>query len=58
MVGDDIDADIRGADNIGLSAVLVRTGKFRQADLDASSVTPDAVIDSICDLEAWLRQSD
>lgn len=56
MVGDDIEADIRGARNIGLGAVLVRTGKFRQADLDAATVRPDAVIDSICDLEAWLRQ--
>ena len=29
MVGDDIEADIRGAQALGMRAVLVRTGKFR-----------------------------
>ena len=29
MVGDDLDADIAGAQRYGLKTVLVRTGKFR-----------------------------
>ncbi|MFQ5743545.1 MAG: HAD hydrolase-like protein [Acidobacteriota bacterium] len=33
----------------GIDGVLVRTGKFRQADLE-SEVTPDLVLDSVADL--------
>lgn len=56
MVGDDLEADIAGAKGIGLTSLLVRTGKFRQADYDRATVKPDAVIDSISDLPAWLAQ--
>src|SRR5579871_4376279 len=52
MIGDDIHADIGGAQAAGLQAVLVRTGKYRPADLD-QGVTPDAVIDSVADLAGW-----
>jgi HAD superfamily hydrolase (TIGR01458 family) len=55
VVGDDIEADVRGAREAGMTGILVRTGKFRQADLDRSGVTPDAVIDSIAALPAWLQ---
>jgi HAD superfamily hydrolase (TIGR01458 family) len=54
MVGDDIEADIGGAKAIGMRAVLVRTGKFREDTLAASEHRPDAVLDSIADLPAWL----
>ncbi len=53
MVGDDIRADVGGAQAAGLKAALVRTGKFRPQDL-AGSVQPDAVIDSVRDLPALL----
>lgn len=33
MVGDDVQADVLGALDAGLQAALVRTGKFREADL-------------------------
>ncbi len=49
MVGDDIRGDIEAAQKLGLRGVLVRTGKFRPADLE-SGVTPAAVIDSVADL--------
>jgi HAD superfamily hydrolase (TIGR01458 family) len=49
MVGDDIHADIGGAMSAGLKGVLVRTGKFREADL-AGPVNPDLVLDSIAQL--------
>jgi HAD superfamily hydrolase (TIGR01458 family) len=57
VVGDDIDADVKGAKDSGLAGILVRTGKFRQADLERSGVAPDAILDSIADLPAWLRAS-
>lgn len=52
MVGDDIRGDIEGALKAGLHAVLVRTGKFRAADL-ALGVKPTATLDSVADLPAW-----
>lgn len=47
MVGDDIASDVRGAMAAGARGVLVRTGKFRAADLEESGGAPDAVIESI-----------
>jgi phospholysine phosphohistidine inorganic pyrophosphate phosphatase len=52
MVGDDVRADVEGAQRAGLTGVLVRTGKFSPADLDGD-VTPDAVLDSIAGLPQW-----
>lgn len=52
IVGDDIRSDIEGAQNCGIRGVLVKTGKFRPADL-ASDIKPDAVLDSIADLPRW-----
>lgn len=50
MIGDDIDADVGGAQQAGLKGILVRTGKYRQSYVDASSIKPDLIIDSINDL--------
>lgn len=50
MVGDSVDSDVLAAMAAGLRGVLVRTGGFRQEDLDAQDGRPDAVIDSIVDL--------
>jgi HAD superfamily hydrolase (TIGR01458 family) len=49
MMGDDIHADIGGAQAAGLKGILVRTGKFRPSDLD-TGVTPDLVLDLIAEL--------
>jgi phospholysine phosphohistidine inorganic pyrophosphate phosphatase len=56
MVGDDIDTDIAGSQKAGLKGVLLRTGKFRPADLDRG-IAPDAVLDSIADLPDWWRSN-
>jgi HAD superfamily hydrolase (TIGR01458 family) len=52
MVGDDIVTDVLGAQAAGCTGVLVRTGKFQEADLEKG--TPDVVLDSIADLAGWL----
>lgn len=50
MVGDDVAADIGGAQRAGLRGWLVRTGKYRDDVLAASEITPDRVLDSVADL--------
>jgi phospholysine phosphohistidine inorganic pyrophosphate phosphatase len=50
MVGDDLWADVAGAQQAGLQGWLVRTGKFRADVLEQSGVTPDRVVDSIGDV--------
>ena len=55
MVGDDVVNDVLGAQAIGMTGVLVRTGKFRPADLERDDGAPDHVIDSFADLPTLLR---
>jgi len=50
MVGDDIWGDIKGAQDAGLQACLVRTGKFREEVFAKSGVRPDIVIDAVADI--------
>lgn len=50
MVGDDIDSDVGGAQLMGIQGCLVKTGKFRQAYFEQSSIKPDYLIASIADL--------
>lgn len=57
MIGDDIDADVGGAQQAGLQGVLVKTGKYRQAYAEASAIKPDLLIDSIRDLPEMLDLS-
>jgi HAD superfamily hydrolase (TIGR01458 family) len=54
MVGDDITSDVLGAQAVGITGVLVRTGKFRPADLLGSDGRPDHVLDGIGQLPALL----
>jgi ribonucleotide monophosphatase NagD (HAD superfamily) len=56
MVGDDVENDVRGAQRLGMTGVLVRTGKFRAGDLDVGDA-PSRVIDSIADLPGLLDAS-
>ena len=52
MVGDDIVNDVLGAQAMGLTGVLVRTGKFTESDL--SKGEPDHVLGSFADLPSLL----
>jgi HAD superfamily hydrolase (TIGR01458 family) len=57
MVGDDIEADIAGAQAHGMKTVLVRTGKFRPDTVEHSRVRPDAIVSSIAQLPEWLEDN-
>jgi HAD superfamily hydrolase (TIGR01458 family) len=54
MVGDDVGSDVLGAQAVGITGVLVRTGKFRPSDLEGPA-RPDHVIDAIGQLPALLQ---
>jgi ribonucleotide monophosphatase NagD (HAD superfamily) len=54
MVGDDIESDVDGAQRMGMTGILVRTGKYRDDVVRASGIRPTWTIDSIADLPALL----
>jgi HAD superfamily hydrolase (TIGR01458 family) len=54
MVGDDVHADVGGAQNAGMAGVLVKTGKYREGLVRSSGVTPDLVVDSVAELRRLL----
>jgi ribonucleotide monophosphatase NagD (HAD superfamily) len=45
---------IRGAQKVGLTTVLVQTGKFRRELFQRSLIAPDALLKSIAQLPEWL----
>jgi len=59
MVGDDLNNDVLAAQVVGMTGVLVRTGKFRQDTLDRwaadeFAMQPNHVIDSVADFPELL----
>lgn len=59
MVGDDLNNDVLAAQVVGMTGVLVRTGKFRQDTLDRwaadeFAMQPNYVVDSVADLPELL----
>ena len=59
MVGDDLNNDVLAAQVVGMTGVLVRTGKFRQDTLDRwatdeFAMQPNHVLDSVADLPGLL----
>ncbi len=59
MVGDDLHNDVLAAQVVGMTGVLVRTGKFRQDTLDRWAadefvMQPNHVVDSVADLPGLL----
>ena len=53
MVGDDIENDVHGAQELGIAGALVTTGKFLPADLEKRPA-PDHVLETIADLRTLL----
>jgi HAD superfamily hydrolase (TIGR01458 family) len=57
LIGDDLEADIRGGQAFGMRTALVRTGKFRPEALERSAVVPDVVLSSVALFPDWLERS-
>jgi len=49
MIGDDIEADVRGAQRMGAQGWLVKTGKFRREDL-GRAIWPERIFESFEEL--------
>lgn len=58
MVGDDIDNDIRGAQQAGIRGILVCTGKHNEHSPQLQHIQPEAILPSIADLVNWLTSED
>jgi HAD superfamily hydrolase (TIGR01458 family) len=54
MVGDDAEFDVARPRQLGLEAVLVRTGKYRPGDEARHEPVPSAVLGSVAELPDWL----
>lgn len=55
LIGDDIDSDVGGAQNAGIKAILVKTGKYREAYTQASNVKPDMILSDVSGLLRYLN---
>ncbi|MFB6072587.1 MAG: HAD-IIA family hydrolase [Halobacterium sp.] len=54
LVGDRLDTDVAMGERVGMTTVLVRTGVATDADVAASTVRPDHVVDSLSDVPGVL----
>ena len=55
MIGDDIVSDIKGAKDIGVKTIQVKTGKYQEADNDNKFTQPDERVESIVDVVKLLK---
>ena len=56
MVGDDVEADVGGAQASGVTGLLVRSGKYRPGDEDLVSPPPAALVDDLSDAADWILE--
>lgn len=54
VIGDDYESDIEGAFNVGLRAILVKTGKGKYFEIGDRKKVPDMIIPSFSSLKEYL----
>jgi len=54
MIGDDIESDVKGAQDAGMKAALVKTGKFQPDDLK-KGINPDYILEDVTELPLVLE---
>jgi HAD superfamily hydrolase (TIGR01458 family) len=55
MVGDDVVSDVLAAQSVGMTGILVRTGKFHPESLHGLSDQPDVILESFRYVPDWLE---
>ncbi|MGF1458249.1 MAG: TIGR01458 family HAD-type hydrolase [Leptolyngbyaceae cyanobacterium] len=53
MLGDDLEADVKGALGVGMKAILVKTGKYRPQLAANMNITPDGELEQIGAIADW-----
>ncbi|RZM77207.1 TIGR01458 family HAD-type hydrolase [Leptolyngbya iicbica] len=53
MIGDDLEADVQGAQAMGMKAVVVQTGKYRPHLASKMGITPDGELTGIGAIADW-----
>ena len=54
VIGDDVEADIKGAQDTDMMGILVKTGKYIEKEVKKSRVKPDYIIDSFSHILKYL----
>ncbi len=54
VIGDDYESDIQGAFNVGIRAILVKTGKGKYFNIDDGKKLPNMIIPSFSSLKEYL----
>ena len=54
MIGDDVEADIAGAQSVGIHGILVRTGKYKTGDETRIIPAPNAVMENLATAVEWI----
>jgi HAD superfamily hydrolase (TIGR01458 family) len=54
MIGDDLEADIQGAQAVGIKTIFVKSGKDKQEDIYRLGIQPDLVLPSLATIVQWL----
>ena len=55
MLGDDIEADIKGAQSLGIKGVLVKTGKYRPQLTQKAALVADSELETIGAIADWFQ---
>lgn len=54
MIGDDVHNDVLAAQAVGMTGVLVCTGKYGEGVVDGVDPDPDVILDSFAEVPGWL----
>jgi HAD superfamily hydrolase (TIGR01458 family) len=57
MIGDDVVTDVGGAQALGMRGLLVRTGKYSEADERRDDVEPHRVVDDLRAAVEWIEST-
>jgi HAD superfamily hydrolase (TIGR01458 family) len=57
VIGDDLESDIKGGNQLGLYTIAVQTGKLSKDDIQTSEIKPDLLMHSIGDLPDWIDEN-